>query len=90
MDIREQYQRPQVGQVVRLDNGQTAAVVTVMQANAVLKMMTEAQAIALATRARARFGHRWREIYYHADVMYPSGQMDTVDPSKVKEVLDPP
>ena len=86
--LTEQYPTPKVGQAVRLNDGKVATVVTVYRANAVLKMMSDAQAIGLATQAQARFGHLWRDVYYQADVMYPSGAMDTVDTSRVKEVFD--
>lgn len=86
----EQYPLPRVGQSVKLHNGRTAKVVNVFKANAVLKMMTEVEAIALATNAQARFGQHWREVYYHLDVMFPSGVMDVVDTSKVLEVFDAP
>lgn len=86
----EQYPRPRVGQRVRLYDGRVATVVAVLKANAVLKMMTEVEAIALATAAQARFGQNWREVYYHADVMYLSGTVDMIDTSKVREVLAAP
>lgn len=86
----EQYPLPRVGQSVRLHSGGTAKVVNVFKANAVLKMMTEVEAIALATNAQARFGQHWREVYYHLDIMFPSGAMDVVDTSKVLEVFDTP
>jgi hypothetical protein len=86
----EQYPLPKVGQSVRLHNGKTAKVVNVFKANAVLKMMTEVEAIALATNAQARFGQNWREVYYHLDIMFQSGVMDVVDTSKVREVFDTP
>lgn len=86
----EQFPLPKVGQSVRLYDGKTAKVVNVYKANAVLKMMTEAQAIGLATNAQARFGVYWRDVYYQADVMYPSGAMDIIDTSEVKEVFDAP
>lgn len=86
----EQYPSPRVGQRVMLHDGRVATVVTVLKANAVLKMMTEVEAIALATNAQARFGHEWRTVYYHIDVMYPSGAMDIIDTSKVREVLAAP
>lgn len=86
----DQHPRPKVGQSVKLRDGRTARVVTVYRANAVLKMMSEAQAIGLAAQAQARFGHLWRDVYYQADVMYPSGAMDTIDTSRVEEVFDTP
>jgi len=86
----EQYPRPKVGQGVRLHDGRTATVVNVFKANSVLKMMTEVEAIALATMAQARFGEHWRDVYYHADVMFPSGTMDVIDTSKVRDVFDMP
>lgn len=88
--LRGQYPLPRIGQQVRLHSGAVATVVAVYQANTVLKMLTESQAIGLAANARARFGGQWREVYYHADIMFPSGAMDVVDTSKVKEVLDAP
>ena len=88
--ITEQYPTPRVGQSVKLNDGSTATVVNVFKANAVLKMMTEVEAIALATQAQARFGHQWREFYYQADIMYPSGVMDVIDTSKVREVFETP
>lgn len=86
----DQYPLPRVGQMVRLHSGQVATVVGVYKANMVLKMLAEAQAIALAANARARFGRHWRDIYYHVDVMFASGAMDVVDTSKVAEVIDAP
>jgi len=86
----EQYPCPRVGQRVKLHDGRVATVVTVLKANSVLKMMTEAEAIALATNAQSCFGQNWRDVYYHADVMYPSGAMDIIDTSKVREVLPAP
>lgn len=88
--LRDQYPLPRVGQQVRLFSGAVARVVAVYQANSVLKTLTESQAIGLAGNAQARFGKRWREVYYHIDVMFPSGAMDVVDTSKVKEVFDAP
>lgn len=85
----EQYPRPKVGQHVKLHTGQMAVVLAVYKANAVLKMMSEIGAIALASRAQARFGHKWRDVYYQADVMYPSGTMDIIDTSKVESIFDP-
>lgn len=84
------YPRPKVGQYVRLHNGATAVVVTVYKANSVLKMMSEVEAIALASRAQSRFGHKWRDVYYHADILYSGGTMDVIDTSRVKDVLDLP
>lgn len=86
----EQYPLPRVGQSVRLHDGKVAKVVNVFKANAVLKMMTEVEAIALSTNAQARFGQNWRDVYYHLDVMFPSGAMDVMDTSKVREVFDTP
>lgn len=86
----DQYPLPRVGQSVRLYDGRTAKVINVFKANSVLKMMTEVEAIALATNAQARFGQNWREVYYHLDVMFASGVMDVVDTSKVREVFDTP
>ena len=88
--LTDSYPRPKVGQSVRLHDGRSGVVVTVMKANAVLKTMTEVQAIALATRAQSLFGQNWRDAYYQADIMYPSGAMDIIDTSKVKEVFDTP
>lgn len=88
--LAEQFPRPKVGQSVKLYDGRTARVVNVFRANAVLKMMTEVEAIALSTMAQARFGEHWREVYYHADVMFQSGAMDVIDTSKVVDVFDTP
>jgi hypothetical protein len=85
----EQYPLPKVGQSVRLHSGRVAKVVTVFKANTVLKMMKESEAIGLATRAQARFGQNWRDVYYHADVMFPSGVMDVIDTAEVAEIFDP-
>lgn len=88
--LQDEYPLPRVGQGVRLHSGQVATVVGVYKANMVLKMLSEAQAIALAANARARFGQHWRDVYYHADVMFPSGAMDVIDTTKVAAVLDAP
>lgn len=86
----DQFPRPRVGQSVKLHDGRVAKVVNVFMANSVLKMMKESQAIGLATRAQARFGENWRDVYYQADVMYPSGAMDIIDTAEVAEVFDSP
>ena len=86
--LEKQYPMPRIGQFVRLHDGRDAKVVSVRNANAVLKLMKEDQAIVLATNAQSRFGHLWRDVYYHADVMYSSGAMDVIDTSKVQEIFD--
>jgi len=88
--LTEQYPRPKVGQSVRMHNGRVGKVVTVYKADSVLKMMKESEAIGLATNAQARFGQNWRDVYYQADIMYPSGVMDVIDTAEVAEVFDTP
>lgn len=73
-----------------MHNGRVGKVVTVYKADSVLKMMKESEAIGLATNAQARFGQNWRDVYYQADIMYPSGVMDVIDTAEVAEVFDTP
>lgn len=88
-DLFKQWPRPRVGERVRLRNGKIAEVLSVRGAIAIIKTMTDMQALQFWPMIQATYGPKWKQVYYQADIMV-DGILRQIEPRDVEEVLPPP
>lgn len=87
METTPEWDRPRVGQRVKLRSGKVVEVVAVRTCNNVLRLLTEYEAKMLGAQLRATYGNDWQDIYYEADAII-SGRPVSFVPNDVSELLD--
>lgn len=81
-------QRPRVGQLVKLYNGQVGEVIDIIKGADCLRIKTEVEVLTLGPTMQAAMGSNWMNAYYEATIMFQSGRIAVVTPKDVERIAD--